>query len=113
MLEMGRDADLAEETFPTQGGRQLGFDDFDGDLAVVFEILRQPNRGHATMTELALDPVVCGQGGLQASYPVVQMSSGEKCGPTLHRPVAAIQSTTVEAVHPLGFRGGLRFAPSP
>ena len=39
---------------------------FDGDFALVAEVMGQVHRRHAAGTELALDPVAVGEGGGQA-----------------------------------------------
>jgi hypothetical protein len=35
--------------------------DFDGDVTIVFEIVREIDRRHAARAELALDPIAVGQ----------------------------------------------------
>ena len=43
------------------GGGELGAEDLDGDLAVVLEVVREVDRGHAALAELALEPIAVGQ----------------------------------------------------
>ena len=66
MMQAGRGLDLGEEALRPQQGRQLRLHDLDRYHALVFHVLRQPDRGHAAGTELALDPVAVGQGGGEA-----------------------------------------------
>ena len=58
----GRDRlDLAQEPLGTDDRGELGLQDLDGDLAVVLEILREIDGGHAARAELALDAIAVGQ----------------------------------------------------
>ena len=66
MLELGGDLDLAQEPLGTDDRGELGMQHLDGDLAVVLEVLRQVDGGHAAPAELALDQVAVGQGGGEA-----------------------------------------------
>ena len=54
-------ADLAQETLGADDGGQLGAEDLDGDLALVAEVVREVDRGHAALAELALQAVAIGQ----------------------------------------------------
>ena len=63
MLQAGRDPDLLEEPFRSEGGEQLAAEHLERDRPVVPEIVRQPHRRHSAPAELALDPVAVGQGG--------------------------------------------------
>jgi hypothetical protein len=67
VLKVGGDLDLFEKSLGADHDSQLGLEHLDGDLAVVFDILREINRGHAAGTELALDSVAVGEGGGEAS----------------------------------------------
>ena len=55
-------ADLALEPFGAKGDRQLRVQDLEGDVAVVLEIAREIDRGHAAAPELALERVAVSEG---------------------------------------------------
>ena len=55
MLQVGGRPDLAEKPLGADHGGELRAHDLDGDLAVVPEILRQVDGGHAAGPELALE----------------------------------------------------------
>ena len=57
MLELGCDADFAEEPVTAQRGREVGAEDLDRHLPFVTDILGDPDRGHAALPEQALEPV--------------------------------------------------------
>src|SRR6185437_7219059 len=61
MTEPRREADLAEEAFRAERLADIGAQDLDGDLAVMPEIVREINRGHAARAELALEAVPVGE----------------------------------------------------
>ena len=63
MLQLRRGADLAEEPLAAERGAELGVQDLDGDVAVVPEVVREVDRGHAAGAELALDAVAVGERG--------------------------------------------------
>jgi hypothetical protein len=44
--------------------------DLDGDVAVVLEVVREPDGGHAALADFAIDPVVAGEGGGEAALRV-------------------------------------------
>jgi hypothetical protein len=52
VLEAGGDPDLAKETIRTQGGGELGVEQLQGHLAIVPEVVRQPDGGHPTPAQL-------------------------------------------------------------
>jgi len=62
VLQRGRHLDLAEEALFAERGGELLAQDLHGDLAVVLEVVREIDRGHAPRAELALDAVAVGQG---------------------------------------------------
>ena len=67
MLEPGGGFDLAEEALGSEGGGQLGAEHLDALLVrLVSQVFGEIDRGHAAATELALDDVAVGQGGLKA-----------------------------------------------
>ena len=57
MLQRRGDFDLAEEPLTAEDGRQLGFEQLDGDAPVVLQVLGEKDDGHATAAKLPLDPV--------------------------------------------------------
>ena len=65
MLQVGGDANFAEESLVSQYLRQLGMNHLDGDMPIMLQVLGQPDGRHAAATELSLDPVVAGKRGLE------------------------------------------------
>ena len=61
--QAGGELDLAEEPVGADGGREVGAEDFQGDLAVVAEVLGQEHDGHPALAELALEDVAAGEAG--------------------------------------------------
>ena len=66
MLEPGGDADLALEPLGAERRGELRMEHLERDRAVVPEVLREVDRGHAAAAELALEPVAVGEGGLES-----------------------------------------------
>jgi hypothetical protein len=66
MLEPRRGLDLAQEPFAPEHRAEIRVQHLDGDFALVAQVMRQVNRGHAARAELALDPVAAGEGLRQA-----------------------------------------------
>ena len=62
MLQVGDGLDLAQEALGPDDGREVGPEDLDGDLALVAEVVREVDGGHAALAQLALDPVAVGEG---------------------------------------------------
>ena len=65
MIESGGDGDLAQESLGANRGGQVGPHDFDRDRPRVAEVLREPHRGHAALSELAIDAVPARERRLQ------------------------------------------------
>ena len=63
MPQSRRDADLAQEARARQRFRQLRSDDFHGDVAPLFVVVREVDESHATPTEFAQDGVPTAEGG--------------------------------------------------
>ncbi len=63
VVQAGGELDLAEEPVGTDGGREVGAEDLQGDLAVVAEVLGQEHDGHPALAELALESVAAGEAG--------------------------------------------------
>ena len=57
VLEAGGEADLALEAIGAEGGGDLGVEDLERDRAVVPQVLREIDRGHAPAPELPLERV--------------------------------------------------------
>jgi hypothetical protein len=57
MVQIGRDADLAQEAIGAKHRAELRVQDFHGDSALMLEVAREKDRCHAAATELALDLV--------------------------------------------------------
>ena len=57
MLQLGREADLALEALGADRGREVRVQHLDRHLALVLEVLREEDGGHAAPAELALDCV--------------------------------------------------------
>ena len=57
MLQVGRRLDLSQEAFPADDRRQFRLQHFQGDVAVVLQVLGQIHRGHAAFAKLTLDGV--------------------------------------------------------
>ena len=55
MLQVGGDPDLRQEPLGAEDGGELGAEDFDGDLAVVLQVVGEVDGGHAAAAELALE----------------------------------------------------------
>src|SRR5688572_17557012 len=58
VLKLRRRLDLAEETFATERGCELGMQDLDGNVPIVFDIAREIHCRHAAASELPLDAVL-------------------------------------------------------
>ena len=63
MIEPRGDRDLAQEAIAGERPGEVGPEHLDGDLPVVFEVVREVDRGHAAGAEFALNAVVAGEGG--------------------------------------------------
>jgi hypothetical protein len=67
MLQPSDKTDFALEPLGPGGRGQFGSDHLERDGAIVLEVAGEVHRGHAAATELALDQVSTGQGGLEGS----------------------------------------------
>src|SRR6476469_5376231 len=65
MLQAAGDADLAEEPIGPKRAAELGPHHLQRDRPTVLEIPSEVDRGPAPATELSLDGVAVGQGGLE------------------------------------------------
>ncbi len=63
MLELGRHLDFPEEAIGTKRGGQFRPEHLDRHLAVVLEILRQVDGGHAALAQFAFETEVIGESG--------------------------------------------------
>ena len=59
-------APLTKKPFRTKGLGQVWVQHLHGDLAMVFEVLRQVDRGHPAAANLAFDPLAVGKSPSQA-----------------------------------------------
>ena len=76
MLEPCGEPDLAQEPVGAETGGQLGPEDLDRNRAIVAEVVRAVDHGHAAAAELPLDPVAVGERGGKAGGGVGQDDSG-------------------------------------
>ena len=60
MLQRRRGPDLGDEPLGAEHCGELRLQDFDGDLALVFDIVREIDRRHPARTQLALDAIAIG-----------------------------------------------------
>ena len=65
MLEVRRNADLAQEPLGAEHRAEVGAQKLERDVPVVSEVASEIHRRHATATELALDLVATGERGLK------------------------------------------------
>ena len=61
MLEVRRDLDLGEEPLDAEHGAELRVEHLERDVAVVLEVAREVDGGHAAAADLALDGVAIGE----------------------------------------------------
>ena len=61
VLQLGRGANLAQKAFDAERFTEVGVQHFDGDVALVLEIVREVDGGHTSGTELALDAIAVGK----------------------------------------------------
>jgi hypothetical protein len=83
VLEPGGELDLAEKALGAEGAGQLGVEHLEGDGAVVAEVLREVDGGHAATSELADQAVTVGQGVAQSVRRLTQAGlrgQGVGCG---------------------------------
>ena len=71
MLESRGRPDLAEETIGAECGAEVGVEDLDGDVAVMPEVEREEDGGHAAGADLAIDAIAVAEGVAQALVDVV------------------------------------------
>src|SRR5687767_1345738 len=94
MLQVGGGADFLQEPLGADHRGQIGPEDFEGDLAVVPEILRQIDRRHATLAQLPLDPVTVREGRAEAGERIAHrftlaLSSANQLSTTRYRDAGA------------------------
>ena len=76
VLHPGAEPDLAQEPVGAERLRQLAVKHLERDRSVVSQVMRQKHRGHPAASQLTLDAVAVGQGGLQTGERVGQGGSG-------------------------------------
>ena len=62
VLQLGRDADLAQESLGADRGGDVGIEHLDGDLPLVAAVPREVDVRHAAAAELPLDDVAVAEG---------------------------------------------------
>ena len=83
VLELGGHANFTVESLGTDRGAELRVQHLDGDLALMLEILREVDGGHAAGAELAFHAIPVGQSRLQSIESVAHGSGwfrGRDCG---------------------------------
>ncbi len=66
MLEARGEVDLGQEPLGSHGGGQLRAQDLDCDVAIVLQVVGQPDGGHAALAQLPLQDIAIREGSLQA-----------------------------------------------
>ena len=75
MAKPAGDADFAEEPIDAeQSPAEVGVQDLDRDLAVVTQVLREPDRCHTASAQLALELVPISQCGVEGFYQGLEVS---------------------------------------
>ena len=83
MIESRADLDLVQE--PPEYRGELGAQHLHGNVAVVFEIMREIDRGHAARADLALDAIPAGHAACNRDMSSVMDASNEAELPTSER----------------------------
>jgi hypothetical protein len=65
VLQAGREPDFTLEAFGTESRRELGMQDLKGHLAVVPQVVRDVDRGHAAAPELMVEAVAVANSGTE------------------------------------------------
>ena len=65
MIQPSGDRNLAQEPLGAERLGQLGTQDLDSSLALVLQIVSEVDRGHAALTQLAIDAVSPDERGAQ------------------------------------------------
>ena len=78
--QIRKERHLAEEPFSAQSDRDLGVQDFDGNLSVRMALAREINMAHPPALELTLEPVSLGQYLLKVVKPVWHVPAPRKDG---------------------------------
>src|SRR5438046_1592612 len=60
MLQAGGGLDLGEKPVAAERSGELGVEDFDGDVAVVSDVVRKVDARHSALADLAIDAVPIG-----------------------------------------------------
>ena len=66
VLEICRGLDFLDEALGAKDRGEFGTQDFDGDFALVLQVLSEVDGRHASFAEVALDFVAIGEGGREA-----------------------------------------------
>lgn len=65
MLQLGGGLDLGEEALGAQSRAEIGMQDFEGNIAVVLEVVAKKHRGHTAGADFAVHGVAAGEGGIE------------------------------------------------
>lgn len=89
MLQIRRDADLAQEALDSQDGAELRTQDFERHSAIVTQIAREVDDCHSAGADLAVDGVAPGKCGPKLA--------GDVHAPNLLRAVDAVRACAIVA----------------
>jgi hypothetical protein len=76
MLEIRRDADLAQKAIGAEHRAELRIEDLERDAAVVLDVAREIDGGHAAATDLAIESVRVAQRALELIEDVAHSAAG-------------------------------------
>ena len=65
VIQPGGDLDLTQKPVGPEGRRQLGAEHLDRHLTVMLDVAREIDRRHAAPSQLALDGIAAGEGGVE------------------------------------------------
>src|SRR5829696_6103222 len=80
MLQIGRDANLAEEALDTEHGTELRIDHLERDVPRVPDVAGEIHGGHTAASDLAIDRVAAGERGAQLGGIVHARNYGRAIG---------------------------------
>ena len=63
MLQLRRRLDFCEKTLGAECGGEVGVEDFDCDVAVVSQVVREVDRRHSAHANFTIDAISIGKGG--------------------------------------------------
>ena len=110
MLQVGRDPDLGQEAFDAEHGAEFRVEHLDGDRAVVADVVRQVDRGHAAGANLAVKSVAIVQRRREPVHGVTHVACGAVAIMRLRAGEAWRRSVLHDAERNDSHRGGNRHA---